>query len=87
MRDGLFADWTDIVAVAACDYDYFGLRADGTVCVVEPVSYTPYYGLRDAAQWTNIKAIAGGGGHVLGLRADGTVIAVGENDEGQCNVK
>ena len=87
MRDGLFADWTDIIAVAACSDDYFGLRADGTVCVMEPSQYTPYYGVRDAAQWTNIKAIAAGAEHVLGFRADGTVLALGNNDEGQCSIK
>jgi len=30
--------------------------------------------------------LAAGGGHTVGLRSDGTVVAVGNNDDGQCNV-
>ena len=30
--------------------------------------------------------IAAGGEHTVGLEADGTVVAVGNNDEGQCNI-
>ena len=31
-------------------------------------------------------AIAAGYAHTVGLRADGSVVAVGRNDEGQCDV-
>ena len=36
--------------------------------------------------WTDIVALAAGKYHTVGLKRDGSVVAVGKNDEGQCNV-
>ena len=30
--------------------------------------------------------IAAGGGHIVGFKSDGTVVAIGDNNDGQCNV-
>jgi len=30
--------------------------------------------------------VAAGGGHIVGLKSDGTVVAMGDNNDGQCNV-
>ena len=32
-------------------------------------------------------AVCTGGSHTVGLKEDGTVVAVGENDDGQCDVE
>ena len=71
-------DWTDIVDI---DYEYHsqelvGLCADGTV------ESAAYY----VEDWSDIVAISNSGQHVVGLRVDGTVVAVGMNDEGQCDI-
>ena len=36
--------------------------------------------------WTDIDRVAAGSSHTVGLETDGTVVAVGLNDDGQCNV-
>jgi len=33
----------------------------------------------------NIVVVTAGNSHTVGLKADGTVVAVGHNDQGQCN--
>lgn len=38
------------------------------------------------SSWHRIVAIAVGSSHTIGLKSDGTVMAVGWNDNGQCNV-
>jgi len=30
--------------------------------------------------------VAAGGGHIVGLKSDGTVVAMGDKNDGQCNV-
>ena len=37
--------------------------------------------------WTDIVAISAGYEHTVGLKSDGTVVAVGGNEDGQCNVQ
>ena len=41
----------------------------------------------DVANWSEIVSIACGNAHIVGVRKDGTVLALGDNDEGQCNTK
>ena len=36
--------------------------------------------------WTDIDRVAAGSSHTVGLETDGTVVAVGLNDDGQCDV-
>ena len=36
--------------------------------------------------WTGIIQVAAGTHHTVGVKSDGTVVAVGNNDDGQCNV-
>jgi alpha-tubulin suppressor-like RCC1 family protein len=36
--------------------------------------------------WSSIVALGIGVDHVVGLRSDGTVVAMGENEDGQCDV-
>jgi len=36
--------------------------------------------------WTDINKVAAGGYHTVGLESDGTVVAVGDNDDTQCDV-
>ena len=66
-------NWTDVVSVAASDYDSFGLKADGTVLFTGEKSSSQY----DISNWTDIVAIATGDGNVFGLRADGSIITSG----------
>ena len=40
----------------------------------------------DISSWTDIVAVTAGDLHTVGLKANGTVVAVGQNDDGQCNV-
>jgi hypothetical protein len=54
------------------------LRADGTVITHDMNG--------DLSGWTDIVSISVGGSHVLGLKADGTVVAMGSNEDGQCDV-
>ena len=41
---------------------------------------------KEAGEMQQIFSIAAGGFHTVGLHSDGTVVAVGENDDGQCDV-
>ena len=74
--------WKDIVAIdCACDLfkaQIVGLCADGSVVDTQNAC--------DPVEWRNLVAVACGSRHTVGLRADGTLLAVGQNDNGQCNV-
>ena len=44
---------------------------------------------RSSALWDTIagrNTVAAGGSYTVGLKADGTVVAVGQNDDSQCDV-
>ena len=80
---------TDVVDIACVSNTIVLLKSDGTVFV----GYNEYYNgfkdlqiLKDAASWTDIVAIDCGAYHLVGLKADGTVVAVGNNNQGQCDV-
>jgi len=76
--------WADIVQVAAGRAHTVGLnKSDGTVVAV---GYNYPYGQCDVGGWADIVQVAAGGFHTVGLKADGTVVAVGWNDDGQCDV-
>lgn len=74
-------DWRELELVAAGGYFSAGLRRDGQICIAS--DRTVY---RLAESWTDIVALAAGLTHLVGLRSDGTVVAVGSNEEGQCDV-
>ncbi len=81
-------EWMDIVAVCASNCHTIGLKADGTVVVTEYIGDNEQYiGYKDISKWRDIIAVATGEYHVVGLKSNGTVVAVGNNYDGQCNVK
>ena len=67
--------------MVAGGYFSAGLRRDGQICIA---GNDPVYHL--AESWTDIVALAAGLTHLVGLCSDGTVLAVGTNEEGQCDV-
>lgn len=75
--------WRDLVQLCGGDYFSAGLRSDGTVCVC--TSANTSYALAEG--WTNVTAIAAGDNHLVGLLSDGTLLAVGKNEDGQCDVE
>ena len=72
-------NWRDVVDVDARDIYAVGLKADGTVVKNSWLA-------ADTSCMEGIKQICSGTDHVVGLRADGTVVAVGGNENGECNV-
>jgi len=85
--------WYNIIAVSAScsadypfDYNFVGLKSDGTVIAYghkfnrKPVGYSAVI-----ARWCNIVAISAGAFHVIGLKKDGTVVAVGDRWGNQRN--
>ena len=79
------SEWTDIVAISAGSLYIVGLKSDGTVVATLPSGYLNK-GQSDVSEWTDIVAISAGSDHTVGLKSDGTVVAVGDNDEGKCDV-
>lgn len=79
--------WKDIVDIQT-GYEYvLGLKKDGTVVFANADgSGISEYDPTNIEAWDNIVAISAGNGHVLGLKSDGTVVAVGNNDDMQCEV-
>jgi len=71
-------DWTDIVAVSVGYKHTVGLKPDGTV-----IDTQNRYVVKN---WKDIVAVSAGYEHTVGLKSDGTVVAVGKNEEGQCDV-
>ena len=91
------SDLTDIVAISAGVGYIVGLKSDGTVVTAGKVPYIrSEYEIQQTIlgsdwsplrRWTDIVAISAGSRHTVGLKEDGTVVAVGYNDDGQCNVE
>ena len=79
------SEWTDIVAISAGSLYIVGLKSDGTVVATLPSGYLNK-GQSDVSEWTDIVAISAGSDHTVGLKSDGTVVAVGDNDDGKCDV-
>jgi len=73
------AKLSDIVDISLESGYLLGLKKDGTV-VVTPDDRC------DLSEWENIVAISAGNNHTVGLKSDGTAVAVGYNEDGQCDV-
>ncbi len=76
-------EWKDVVQVAGGIEHSLGLSSDGNL--VRCVGWKSP-GQCDFSGWTDITQIAAGALHTVGLKSDGTVLAVGQHDEGQCEV-
>ncbi len=66
--------------IIACGALYtVGLKADGMAVTTDffEVEY----------KWSNLTAVSCGLLHTVGLKSDGAVVAVGDNEDGQCNVE
>ncbi|WP_349166519.1 RCC1 domain-containing protein [Hominifimenecus microfluidus] len=50
------------------------------------ITYTDQSNKEEFNQWKNIKALAGDSVHTVALKSDGTVSAIGNNEDGQCDV-
>lgn len=74
------ADLTDVVDLAADDYDeVIALKSDGTIVVFNSPAPPP-------AGLSNIVQVACSGDHFAALKSDGTVVAWGNNSRGQTQV-
>ena len=65
---------TEIIAVAAGEFNTAGLCKDGTVVAIG----LNEDGQCDVGDWTDIIAIAVGDRHIVGLKSDGSVVSAGE---------
>ena len=80
---------TDVIDIACISNVIVLLKNNGTVFLGQH-DYQNYFEnlqiFNEAAAWTDIVAIDCGRQHLVGLKADGTVVAVGNNNQGQCDV-
>ena len=77
--------WKDISVICCSSQTTYGVRKDGTVCVVGD-ALKDRFGEAKCLNWTDIIGLSASHNHVVGIRSDGTVVACGKNDCGQCNV-
>ena len=75
------SEWKDIVDVSASIFRPFGFRSDGTI-VLTDLSEDE----RKVLEQNDVVSFAEGYFHKAFLKSDGSVVAVGDNDEGQCDV-
>lgn len=90
------SEWNNIVSIASGWRHTVGLDANGNVHITGISSEIQMQEIsKNKKAWSDIIAISAGGsttsgygdsGHTVALRRDGTVVAVGDNDQGQCNV-
>jgi len=90
-------EWKNIVAISAGWRHTVGLDEDGKVYITGISADKQLQEIAEASEkWSDIVAISAGGsatrnygesGHTVGLKRDGTVVAVGDNDQGQCEVE
>lgn len=73
--------WHSLVQLVGGKYYTAGLHADGTVSIATTIDRYP-----PAESWTDITILTSGETHLVGLRRDGSLVAIGVNDDGQCNV-
>lgn len=59
--------WKEIIAIAASEYNTFGLKSNGSV-VIAGKNHS------ECSSWTDIVAISAGDGNIVGLKSDGTVV-------------
>ena len=87
-------DWDNIIAIDAGWRHTVGLDSYGNVHVAGYASENLLGYIEDEKElWTDLVNISAGGGggdylrtFVVGLKADGTAVAVGANEQGQCNI-
>lgn len=87
-------DWENIIAIDAGWRHTVGLDSYGNVHIAGYASENLLGYIEDEKElWTDLVNISAGGGggdylrtFVVGLKADGTAVAVGTNEQGQCNV-
>lgn len=87
-------DWENIIAIDAGWRHTVGLDSYGNVHIAGYASENLLGYIEDEKElWTDlVNTSAGGGGgdylrtFVVGLKADGTAVAVGANEQGQCNI-
>lgn len=87
-------DWENIVAIDAGWRHTVGLDFYGNVHIAGYASENLLGYIEDEKElWTDLVNVSAGGGggdylrtFVVGLKADGTAVAVGANEQGQCNV-
>ena len=86
-RERSFALWAEVTdrktIAAGCDYTA-AVKKDGTVVFDGEVWRAEDW--RGFEEWEDVIALSASINHLVGLKADGTVVAVGENQDGQCNV-
>ena len=73
--------WRNLTQLVGGKFFTAGLHSDGTVSIASTLNRYPI-----AEGWSDIVALAAGEEHLVGLRRDGVLLAVGVNDNGQCNV-
>lgn len=76
----------DAVAVAAGAKHYVVLHASGRVSAFRTSNDGNKYGQCNVSGWNDIVGIAAGSVRTLGVRVDGTMVAVGDNENGECEV-
>lgn len=74
------------IAIGHCT---IGLRSNGTLIATKYISdgVIPDYGAYDLSNLTEIVSVVAGARHTVGLCADGTVVALGDNEQEQCEVE
>jgi hypothetical protein len=81
----------DLVAEADAGYQFLNWTGSvGTVgdrnAAVTTIKMNSNYSITANFERQFVSRVAGGGFHTVGLKSDGTVVAVGRNDDGQCDV-
>ena len=83
------SEWSDLKAIDLSTYMALGLKKDNTVLVTPVNSYWDKESIKEinkATEWEDITAISAGNYHCVGLKSDGTVVAVGDSENGKCDV-
>jgi len=78
------ATWSNILDVVVEGKAIYIIKADGTVAYVGDSSYD---GAEYLYSWENIKQLIPAEKHIIGLTNNATLIAIGSNDNGQCNIE
>ena len=86
----VYKDFTDIGAMPQDMTDIINpdvyLRKNGTLVIPTEDNILFSYDWVEAGKWTDIVAFSTTFRNNVGLKRDGTVVAVGSNENGQCNV-
>lgn len=74
-------NWYNNAAIACGSEFTVALKENGTVDAT-----TGFYLIKGIDAWKNMLSVACGPCHAVGIKYNGTIVAVGRNNEGQCNV-